>query len=559
MKGINLLVVLCLIGSLLAACGGGTTEEAETMVTQPTSAPTEGPAATATPTSPPEPAVGGTWVYATGTEPDTLDVHRTVSGVSENVMKLVGGAVLTIDPVTEEFVPYLAESYSLSDDGLTWEIKFKEGLVWHDGTPFTAEDYVWTMERVLATPSPATGAMTDGMASAEAVDDLTVRIYMDRPNTGMEFGLTSAYMQPLPRAYIERVGDDEYGRHPIGMGPYKFKEWRTGDRLILERNPDFNCAPPYTRGGAPYIEFVEFRVVPEYATRLAGLETGEIDSAVVLNKDVKRVKELGIVEVYPIEFQGAGPYLLFNVSKPPFDDILVRKAFNLVIDRETLVKTVGLGYGEPLWGVISPATYGHWDGDKEIGYGYDLEAAKELMAQAGYVLNDNGVLEKDGQPLEIPFIVNDSTRGDPVKTAQVLLEKFKDLGVVLDLQELEYGVLQDAFASGDYVLSISSWGWAEAQIIFPIFLSSMIGGMNESKVNDPEFDGVLMNIVLATNREDLQEALDAAQQYAIEKAYVAPLFSVVQHLAISQRTKGALVRRVTEEIELFDAYVETTH
>jgi peptide/nickel transport system substrate-binding protein len=559
MKGINLLVVLCLIGSLLAACGGGTTEEAETVGTQPTSAPTEGPAATATPTSPPEPAVGGTWVYATGTEPDTLDVHRTVSGVSENVMKLVGGAVLTIDPVTEEFVPYLAESYSLSDDGLTWEIKFKEGLVWHDGTLFTAEDYVWTMERVLATPSPATGAMTDGMASAEALDDLTVRIYMDRPNTGMEFGLTSAYMQPLPRAYIERVGDDEYGRHPIGMGPYKFKEWRTGDRLILERNPDFNWTPLYTRGGAPYIEFVEFRVVPEYATRLAGLETGEIDSAVVLNKDVKRVKELGIVEVYPIEFQGAGPYLLFNVSKPPFDDILVRKAFNLAIDRETLVKTVGLGYGEPLWGVISPATYGHWDGDKEIGYGYDLEAAKELMAQAGYVLNDDGVLVKDGQPLEIPFIVNDSTRGDPVKTAQVLLEKFKDLGVVLDLQELEYGVLQDAFASGDYVLSISSWGWAEAQIIFPIFLSSMIGGMNESKVNDPEFDGVLMNIVLATNREDLQEALDAVQQYAIEKAYVAPLFSVVQHLAISQRTQGALIRRVTEEIELFDAYVETTH
>jgi peptide/nickel transport system substrate-binding protein len=120
---------------------------------------------------------------------------------------------------------------------------------------------------VLASPSPATGAMTAGMASAEAVDERTVRIHMDTPNSGMLFGLTSAYMQPMPKAYIERVGDDEYARHPIGLGPYRLKEWRTGDRLILERNPDFNWVPDYAHPGPPYIQFVEYRVIPEYSTK----------------------------------------------------------------------------------------------------------------------------------------------------------------------------------------------------------------------------------------------------------------------------------------------------
>jgi peptide/nickel transport system substrate-binding protein len=413
------------------------------------------------------------------------------------------------------------------------------------------------MERVLASPSPATGAMTDGMASAEAVDDRTVRIHMDLPNSGMLFGLTSAYMQPMPKAYIEKVGDEEYGRHPIGMGPYRFKEWRTGDRIILERNPDFNWGPAYAHPGPAHIEFVEYRAIPEYATRLAGLESGEIDAALLMNKDVARISGLEGLDVVPFDFQGAGPYLLFNVSASPFDDIRVRKAFNLAINRESLIKTVALGYGEPLWGLITPATYGHWDGDKEIGYGYDLEAAKALMAEAGYQLNSDGLLEKDGQPLELAFKVSPSTRGDPIKMAQVLSDQFKALGVKLDIQQLESGVWSEAVAAGDYTLAITSWGWAEAQIIAPLFLSSMIGMMNESHVNDPEFDSVLMSLFVEPNRELLQQRLNDAQRYVIEKAYTAPLYTLRQHIGLSHRVTGVMLRPLTEEIELFDAYINT--
>jgi peptide/nickel transport system substrate-binding protein len=553
MTRIPLFINLILMASLLAACGGkaslvtGTADPALILATE--QSPDH--------SQPPQFTVGGTWIYASDTEPDTLDVHRTVSGASEWVMNLVGGSVLTLDPVTGGFIPYLAESYSLSEDGLLWEITFKPGLQWHDGTPFTAQDYAFTMERVLASPSPATGAMTAGMASAEAVDDRTMRIRMDRPNSGMLFGLTSAYMQPMPEAYIERVGDDEFGRHPIGLGPYRLNEWRTGDRLVLDRNPDFDWGPAYAHPGPAVIEFVEFRVIPEYSTRLAGLEAGEIDAAYLLNKDVAHIESLDRFDVIPIAAQGAGPYLLFNVSAPPFDDIRVRKAFNLAVNRDALITAVGLGYGEPLWGPITPATYGYWDGIKEIGYGYDLDAARALMAEAGFRLNSHGLLEKVGQPLELVLKVTPSVRANSIKTAEVLSEQFKALGVRLEIEQLERGLLQEAIASGDYTLSISSWGWPEAQIIAPLFLSSMIGGMNESHVNDPALDPILLAVLSEPNREALQQRLNEAQRYIVENAYTAPLFTMPLHLALSRRANGVQVGPITEEISLFDAYIET--
>lgn len=553
MKTIKMLVVLSIIALLLVACGGGDVENNGNVNTDNTNTSDD----TTDVDTPAGPTVGGTWVYAAPEEPDTLDPHKTVSSESEQILNYVGGAPLYYDIETDEFVPYLAESYSLSEDGLLWEIKFKEGLVWHDGTPFHADDYVWTLERVAANLSPATGAITQGMVAAEAIDDLTVQIHMETPNSGLEYGLTSSFLTPLPKAYIEEVGEEEFARHPIGLGPFKFKEWITGDRVILERNPDFTWGPAYTGGEPPYIEFVEIRFVPEYSTRLAGLETGEIDAAVVYNKDAERMGELETLELVTDAFKGLGPYVIFNVSKPPFDDVLVRKAFNLAINREVIVTAVLDGIGEPLMGLVTPATLGHWDGDKEIGYGYDLEAAKALMEEAGYTYNDDGMLEKDGEPLELVFKVSPSTRGNFIKTAQVLVEQYKELGVSLEIQQLEYGVMSEAFATGDYTLSISSWGWAEAQVMSPVFLSFMIGGMNESQVNDPELDPLLGAVYYATNRTDLQAALDAAQQMIIEKAYVAPLCTLTQFYAISERTVGERLNGVTSEYELFNAYLVT--
>jgi peptide/nickel transport system substrate-binding protein len=153
--------------------------------------------------------------------------------------------------------------------------------------------------------------------------------------------------------------------------------------------------------------------------------------------------------------------------------------------------------------------------------------------------------------------VTPSVRSNSIKIAEVLSEQFKALGVRLEIEQLERGVLQEAIATGDYTLSISFWGWAEAQIIAPLFLTSMIGAMNESHVADPELDPILLAVLAEPDREVLQERLNQAQRYVIEKAYTAPLFTLQLHLALSRRAAHVLVRPVTEQIELFDAYIDS--
>lgn len=570
MKRLNLIISLLIILPVLMGCGAKSTETPtqvgetaieeveQTVVAEGEQTSEEEP--TISPAdSQVTPAIGGTLVIALPEEPDTLDTQRSTSSVQSLITKLVGGAVLSVDPVSDEYVPYLAESYSISEDGLLWEIKFKEGLKYHDGTPFKAADYAWTMQRVLEKPSPATGAMTDGMVSAEAVDDTTVQIHMGRPNSGMMYGLTTNYMQPLPKAYIETVGDEEFGRKPIGLGPFIFKEWKTGEKIVLERNPEFTWGPSFTQGIPPYIQTIELRIIPENSTRMAGLETGEIDIAFILNKDIERIQSHENLSLSEYQLQAVGPFLQFNLSKPPFDDLLVRKAINLGINRENLVKAVALGYGEPLWGPVTPSTFYYWKGCEDIGYGYDPEAAKELLKEAGYSLNSAGVMEKDGQKLE--FVLKTTPSGEPIefsKAAEILQQQLKELGISIEIEILEYGVLSDALNSGDYDLSIATWTWAEATILFPLFHSSMIGAMNESHLNDPELDPILMQVITASNQDDLREALEVAQEYLITHAYTAPLIISSNFIAHNNRVHDTLFRFKGAGFELYDAYIETT-
>jgi peptide/nickel transport system substrate-binding protein len=392
------------------------------------------------------------------------------------------------------------------------------------------------------------------MVSAEAVNEYTVHIHMAMPNNAMQYGLTTAFLQPLPRAYIEQVGDEEFGRHPIGAGPYKFKEWVTGEKIVLERNPEFDWGPPYSRGGPPFIETIEFRIIPEYSTRLAGLEAGEIDFGFPGNKDLDRIRDMGQFQILQNPVQSAGPYVLMNVSQPPFHDVRVRQAFNLTVDREVLIKAVLDGHGEPAYGPITPATFGYWPGVEYVGYGHDLEKARALMSDAGYTAGSDGILEKDGQRLKLVLKVFSSY----IKAAEILKEQFEALGVELEIEVLEYGVWVDTIQSGDYQLGLRHWIWSEATILQPLFFSGTIGFMNEGRVSDPQLDQILVDVMAATSPESWQDALNEAQRYIVEQAYVAPLYAITAYGALNKRIKGATYRPKGGWLELFDAYIETT-
>jgi len=500
-----------------------------------------------------EAAVGGTLIIAASTEPDTLDVHKSGMGIMSTIMSKIGASLVAQDPFTGEYVPYLAESWDISEDGLTWDFTLKKGVKFHDGTPLTAQDYAWSFNRATdpATQSPVTAFMLSYLASAEALDDYTLRLNLKSPSFPLMSSLSEiAYCSPLPQAAVEELGD-QFGRQPISVGPWKFKEWKTGEKIVLERNPDYNWRPPFMKGG-PYIQTIEYRFLPEYATIVAGLEAGELDLGGIESKDVQRIQDINKFQIIESVRAGMNPYIQINASKPPFDDLRVRKAFNLAVDRQTLIKVVTLGRAVEQRGPVTPATSGYWPGIEEIGYGYDLAQAQALMAEAGYVAGSDGILEKDGQPLELAL----QTSPTNVKVTEILQQQYKALGVDLEIEQLESSTLVGNVLGGEYQIAAFGFNAGEVDILVEVFGTADIGGIDIPKSNDSKLAELLAATRTTMDPVKRQEVVNAAMTHIVEQALAIPLYTPKSFSALSTRVKEAVISPINATVWLIDAYVK---
>jgi peptide/nickel transport system substrate-binding protein len=557
---------LILVFSLaLGAC-----RPAATPAPQPTSPPsqpaqpTQGQPAQVQPTQAPEtppttadgPKVGGRFVWAVTVEPSSLDAQKTAESIADTVLQFIGAALVAKDP-DNNYVPWVAESWDTSEDGLTWTFKLRHDIKFQDGTPLTANDYVWSINRALdpATQSPVTSQILAQVTQVEAPDDYTLVMTLNEPYAPFLDNLTSpGYLQPLSQAWVEKHGDD-YARNPMSIGPYTLKEWMTGSHIILERNPDYTWQPAFVKHQGPYyIQEIEFRIIPELATIVAGLEAGEIDYyAGVDPQQVNRIQDTGIYEILNFYSTGALPYVTFNVSKPPFDDLKVRQAFNSAIDRQAMIDVIVKGNGKIQYGPITPATIGYWPGVEDIGYNYDLEKAKSLLLEAGYAdANGDGILDKDGQPFTVPF----TTLSVWTREAEMIKEMLKAVGVDLDIQQMENAVMIGNVVGGNYQVSMFGFGWPNYDILWMTFNSKQEGILNLAHNNDPELDGYLDAMRTEIDLSKHEEAVNKAQQRIVEQAYMAPLYYQTYFAPMHKKVKGAILSPNNNALYLEDAWIE---
>ena len=267
----------------------------------------------------------------------------------------------------------LATSWSAIDD-LTWEFKLRDDVKWHDGTPFTAQDVKFTMDRILNPDTKARSSVYfKHIASTEVVDDHTVRFKTNEP-----YGYMAEMMvlfRPVSKAYWEQAGNDGFLTKPIGTGPYKFVEWVKDDHVTLEANEDY-------WGGEPALKKVTFKDVPDGSTRVAMLMSGEAD--LITNVPPNVFPLLSKNPNYTVT-QGQGgrnAFVGMNSFAPPYNDVRVRQALNYAVDWDKIIKTVMAGYASRVPSFGSQIADGY---DPALPpYPYDPEKAKQLLAEAGY-------------------------------------------------------------------------------------------------------------------------------------------------------------------------------
>ncbi len=306
-----------------------------------------------------------------GADVDTLDPAVSRSTPSQLVFNNIFSTLVRWkDTKLSEIVPDLAESWTRSDDGLKWTFKLRQGVKFHDGTPFDGEAVKFNIERIL---DPALGSpnrsLFSGISKVTIVDPLTVEIETKQPSPTLLETLADEYSSMNSPTAVKENGR-AYSRKPVGTGPYVLSEWIPGQSLTLARNADYYGTP----GKA---ETMTFRPVPEASARLIELQTGNADIALnIAPESAGELKESGSATLVqaPSSFQ---IFFELNTTKPPFNDPRVRLAINQSIDRQAIIEKILGGYGKVPEGVFPEGVQGR---AQQAPYSYDPENAKRILA-----------------------------------------------------------------------------------------------------------------------------------------------------------------------------------
>jgi peptide/nickel transport system substrate-binding protein len=487
-----------------------------------------------------ESRVGGTWVIDTADEPDTLDPQKTGTAITAIIFNLVGEPLLAHD-FGNRVVPGLAESWTISSDGLVWTFKLKPGAMFHDGTPVTAQAVKASIERAIApdTKSPVAKAQLGPVKSVDALDARTVRLTLSEPFAPLLNNLTDPRLSPISVRAADSAGAG-FGRAPISDGPYMVKEWVSGHHITLVRNPAFNWGPPYMHHGPAYIDQVTFRIITDSATAVAAFESGEISQLGLPPHDVARLEAAKKYQIFKFLRKGVGEFLEFNVTKEPFSDIRLRRAMNYAINKDVLVKVVLEGLGEPAYGPLPPSIWGYWPGIVDYAPHYDPAKAKQLFAEAGYTPGPDAMLQKDGKPLAFTLYTTPLDTG--VRTAQLVQANLRGFGVRMDIQTYEFGTILEKFKKGEQQAGFMGYTYNEPDIMYIWFDSANIGsGLNFSHYADPKLDALIDAARHATNLTKRAEIYVELQKYVVDKALWVPLWTNYNYIALQPWIKDARI------------------
>ena len=348
--------------------------------------------------APAQPVAGGDFTFGYSSSfVDILDPHVTSQSVSHFIMLNIFDPLVSLRADGQVF-PGLAESWTSSPDGLVWTFKLKQGVKFHDGTPLNAEAVKFSFDRMV---DPETKSRQAGVAlrgfydRSEVVDANTVRIVLKKPKASFLTVISQAFFAPVSPKAVKELGA-EFGRHPVGTGPFKFVEWVQNQHVKLVRNPDYNWGPSYLHKGPANFATLTFRQIPDAGARLAALESGQVDAIdLPPTHQIMRLKADPRFQVKSAPQPGMPWGWPMNTKRAPTNDLKVRQAMIYALDREGLVRSVHQGVFKPAYGPLTPATFAYNPAVEKM-YPYDPKKAEALLDEAGWKKGADGMRAKDG-------------------------------------------------------------------------------------------------------------------------------------------------------------------
>ena len=476
------------------------------------------------------PKRGGVIVEAMGTEPTNLDTFKARRQPELRILHLMLEPLVVINP-SFKIEPLLAESWKSSADAKTWTFTLKKGIKFHNGEPFNAEAVKFSLERHL---KGTVGPNIKVLDSIEVKDEFTVVLHLKQPYPELLLTLASFECTMIPPKGVTEAKNEWGSKVVIGTGPLKFKEWKSGERVVLVRDPEYKHGPSFLSNKGPaYVDEYHFRFLVEPATLIAELTAGDVDlSAYVTERDVNKVKEDARTAVVTGKSTSA-IYLAINMKKKPFDEAKIREALAHAVDAEAVRKAAMSGVAAPLYTPLSSSLLGYWPGAEEGAkplVKYDPALAKQILETAGWKDSGKGYREKGGVPLEVNFLAFNIARYK--RMAEVVTPMLQAAGFKVDLKILEAGDLYERVLKGEHNLLstgfVTSKGVAIDDLVL-MFHSSSIGMITQwSYYVKPEMDKILDVARYDLDPKKRADALKKAQEIAAKDLPVVPIGNAME-------------------------------
>ena len=439
-------------------------------------------------------------VVAVDADVDTLHPTDFSTTVELGVLNQIYDTLLYYSPDgTKDPEPRIAESYEISDDGLDYTFHLRDDVTFHDGTPVTADDVVFSIELYKA--SEYQGSQISMLSRVEATDEHTVVCHLDAPYSPFLQGICSPMI--ASKAYYES-SEDDFVNNPIGTGPYKFVSRAKGSNIKLEANED------YYRG-APEIKEVTFEVIPDSSTKAIALQTGEVNFAEIDSATKPQLEANPAITIAEVP-TSAFSYIAMNTEKEPFNDVKVRQAINYAIDRDNLVAVCYDGEAEVNSNICAKERFGY--SDDQFQYTYDPEKAKELLAEAG---------------IETPYDLGEILVAEKYSNlATVIQNDLKAVGLDVTISVKEFNSYISDLQNGSYgITALNMTLEGDTQTLEMAFTSDYIGIANNARYSDEEMDKLFEQARTETDNdkraEIFNEIFTKAQDEAIYAVMCNPM------------------------------------
>jgi peptide/nickel transport system substrate-binding protein len=445
-----------------------------------------------------QPKPGGTIKISTSTDPVGLDPMISSAYSTALITEHVYGSLMQYDKQLNDVTGDLAESVDISDDKLTYTFHIRQGVKWHDGQPFTADDVKFSMERQK---DPATGSpnayIYSEVAEVTAVDPATVQVKFNKVQGPFLAFMASPWASMVPKHVVEANGDLQTTM--VGTGPFKFVSYEPGKQVTLVKNPDYYVA------GTPYVDELDIVFITDATSRLNSILTKQADmSQEMAAKDYKQLSNSPGIQAIALESGSCQwAYTGMNCTRAPFDNPKVRQAVAYAKNRQAIADNVFFGQAVPLTGGIVPQwSWGYAENLKLYSPQPDVDKAKALLAEAGLADGFDTTLKVSPAYPQLS--------GE----AAIDQEAYKAIGINVKIINLEWGTfINDVFGSNDFDMQVCGWGGPfidPDEFLYPEFHSKQ--GFNPHLFADPEVDALLEQGRTTFAKEDRKAVYDQVQE-----------------------------------------------